>query len=163
MMTKQLTGRQALLAFIAFFGVVFFANGALIWFATVRYDGVEEADAYRHGRDFNREIAAARAQAALGWELELTDTAGATPSERHLVLRLHDRDGTPLAGLRVVARYHSRVKAAEDREAVLAPLGDGRYKGTLRLPRAGNWRRDIEVFDKDVRRFRRSESLVIRP
>ncbi|RMD87693.1 MAG: hypothetical protein D6807_07335 [Alphaproteobacteria bacterium] len=163
MMAKQLTGRHALLAFIAFFGVVFLANGALIWFATVRYDGVEEADAYRHGRDYNREIAAAREQAALGWELDLADTAGATPRERHLVARLNARDGAPLAGLRVVVRYHSRVRAAEDREVRLDERGDGRYEGRLVLPRAGNWRRDIEIFDKDALRFRRRESLVIRP
>ena len=162
-MARPLTGRHVLVVVLAFFGTVFLANGALIWFATVRYDGVEEENAYRHGRDYNREIAAARAQQALGWKMELADSAGAQPTERHLLVSLQDRAGRPLTGLVVVARYHSRVKAAEDRETVLAPLGKGRYGGTLRLPRAGNWRRDIEVFEKTTRRYRRSESLVIRP
>ncbi len=162
-MARPLTARHVLIALLAFFGAVFLANGALIWFATVRYDGVEEENAYRHGRDYNREIAAAQAQKALGWKMALADSAGARPTERRLLVSLLDRRGAPLAGLRVVVRYHSRVKAAEDRETVLAPLGDGRYAGTLRLPRAGNWRRDIEVFEGATRRYRRSESLVIRP
>ncbi len=162
-MARPLTARHVLIILLAFFGAVFLANGALIWFATVRYDGVEETGAYRHGRDYNREIAAARAQAALGWRLELADSAGARPTERRLVVSLQDRDGAPLAGLRVIARFHSRVKAEEDRETVLAPLGDGRYGGTIRLPRPGNWRREIEVFAGEQRRYRRVEAVVIRP
>jgi len=55
------------LAFVAGFAVVAAANGALIYEAFRSQPALVTAKSYEEGRAYNRELAAAARQAALGW------------------------------------------------------------------------------------------------
>ena len=42
---RRITGRHVLFGMLAFFGVVFTANGVMMWMAARTFDGVDEPDA----------------------------------------------------------------------------------------------------------------------
>ncbi|MGZ9111522.1 MAG: FixH family protein, partial [Rhodoplanes sp.] len=56
--SRPLTGRRVLIYLVAFFGVVFAANAALVKFAIETLPGTEVDSAYRASLAFNGEIAA---------------------------------------------------------------------------------------------------------
>ena len=58
-------------AFVAFFGVVLLANGTMIGLAFATWTGLETEGAYQKGLAYNRVLDRARAQAALGWRVDL--------------------------------------------------------------------------------------------
>ena len=55
----RFTGRKFLITIVTFFTVVIGANVIMATFALSEFDGVVEEDAYRKGRDYNDQLAAA--------------------------------------------------------------------------------------------------------
>src|SRR5262245_25751182 len=100
---RPLTGRTVLITLLAFFGVVFAVNGVMMKLAIDTMPGLEVESAYRASMGYNGEIAAARRQSALGWQVvERVDRA----ADGHAAMRVEARDsaGAPLSGLAVTAR-----------------------------------------------------------
>ncbi len=153
---KAITGRTVLFWLFGFFGVVFLANGIFIYFALGSFPGVAVDSAYQAGQAYNREIAAARSQADLDWQVSsLLETGGM------LIVRATDRDGAPLYGLRVTAVLRHPAHEAGDIEAEFRGEGGGRYVAELgRLPK-GNWDLVLEIEQNGVRKFKSENRIFV--
>jgi len=130
------------LAFVGAFAVVAAANGALIYEAFRSQPALVSAKSFEEGRAYNRELAAAARQAALGWspELELAPRAG-EPAE--LVLRFADRDGGPVESLAIAARLVRAVGRDAAIELAPAETAAGRYVAAVVLPAPGLWQLEL--------------------
>src|SRR5665213_1399288 len=89
-----LTGGKVLAILLTFFAVVFGVNGLMGFDAISTFRGETNAHPYEAGIKFNTELAAAAAQSARGWKVEMTMTDGVRATFR-------DAQGRPLQGLSV--------------------------------------------------------------
>jgi nitrogen fixation protein FixH len=139
--------------FVAFLLVILTANGALIWLAIGSWTGVATEEAYDKGLAYNRNLDAARAQAALGWrsELETRVTQGLSAEIR---FALTDARGSPIDDADVVAVFERPAQPEADFRLTLAGRGGGVYGTAFELPLAGLWRLHLTA--------RRGEALYVR-
>ena len=94
---RPLTGRTVLLILLGFFGVILGVNFYMATYAAKTFSGVDADDAYDSGLAYNKEIAAAKAQALLGWTVELNRVNGAGVTQ--ITVNVKDKDGKPVGGL----------------------------------------------------------------
>ena len=129
-------------AFVAFFLVVFAANGTMIWYATRTFVGLDTSQAYDKGIAYNRNLDAAAAQAALGWKaaIEARITEG---FDALVTLRLTDADGQSLGDVRATLLFERPSNTALDFSAPLVPDGEGGFLARVTLPEIGLW--DLHV------------------
>lgn len=97
-----------------------------------------EPDYYRKALDWDRTMAQASANRALGW-MATVDEVVPAPGGRRLVVRLIDREGRPVDGAQVTVEGRHGARAAEVVHGRLAGAGQGRYAAELPLGRAGLW------------------------
>jgi len=148
-------------AFVAFFGVVFIANGILVWIAFASWTGLETASSYRHGLAYNRAIEAERAQAALDWTVDF-EVAQTAPRAAALDLLMIDRFGGLIDDAAVRATFVRPTHEGFDRAVELPYHHDGHYVAEVDLPLAGVWDVRIEArAGGDVYRLR--ERIVLQP
>lgn len=125
-------------SFAAALGVVVAVNGALAYFAVSSSTGLVTAHPFESGNDYNRVLAAAEAQDALGWRGRLAFTAaGAGAGE--IAVELADRAGRKLSGLAVTALVTRPVEPLPDTELTLVEADAGRYRSPVVLTRPGQW------------------------
>lgn len=149
---RPITGRQVLIALIAFFAVVGAVNGVMIRFATATFGGVEESSPYQAGLAFNREIAAAASQNALGWNVQ-AHFSDLTTDEGQLTVKIHDNRNLPQADIRLEARLAHPSDQRRDHELAMIEGKPGNFAGTFaRDP--GQWNLVIEAWRGDQRLFR---------
>jgi nitrogen fixation protein FixH len=125
-------------AFLAGFLVVLAANVTLITVALSSWTGLTTERAYAQGLDYNRTLAAARAQDALGWQAELTVEAR-DPQWAEVRLSLTDREGRPIRAELVRVRFVRPTQSGQDVEITLATRGGTDYRGEAELPLPGLW------------------------
>jgi nitrogen fixation protein FixH len=115
--------------FVAGFLLVVAVNGVMIWFATTSWTGLVTDRAYERGLDYNRNLEAAAAMAALGWQAKLVAATRADGS-REFTLEARDKEGAPLSGLviegKLAARPMARPSPLDPRRATLRPFGTAR-------------------------------------
>ena len=75
---RPLTGRSVVVFLGLFFGVMFVANGAMVYAALSTLHGEEMENSYDASQAYNRQIAEARAQSELGWVADVTPARKAT-------------------------------------------------------------------------------------
>jgi nitrogen fixation protein FixH len=133
-------------AFVAFFGVVFLANGAMIVVAMVTWPGLETKSAYQRGLDYNRTIAAAADQAKLGWQV---DFGFEQDGDRRGTVRLDlaDRFGSLLQRAEVEAAFVRPTHAGDDMVIEVPHEYGGRYARQIELPLAGQWEVRLTIAD----------------
>jgi nitrogen fixation protein FixH len=136
--TRILTGRHVLLILLGFFGVVFATNAVMITLAVGTFPGTEVPSSYRAGRQFPAEIAAARAQAERGWQV---DVALARDGEGSVSVRVEPREATggAIVGLDVMVRLEHPADRSHDREITLVEQRRGVYSGRMDGVAAGQW------------------------
>lgn len=132
-----ITGRKVLIGLVAFFGVIFAVNGALVYFAVSSWPGLSADRPYGQGLEYNAVLLAADAQAARGWRSELSQRTAA--GEVHFQVVMQTAAGAPLSGLALRLDLE-RPLGADDRLSVAVPeAAPGTYRATTaRLP-AGRW------------------------
>ena len=146
--------------FVAFFLVVFAANGAMVYVGFATWTGVATEDAYEKGLAYNGALAAARAQADLGWRPAFGfDAYG--PTHGRVALALADRDGHPLTGAGVRARFVRPSHQGHDFELALPEAEAGRYGAEVELPLPGWWEVRVRA-DRGGRVYRLTERIVAR-
>ena len=142
--------------FVAFLAIVLAANGTIIWYATRSWTGLTTEQAYDKGLRYNRNLEAARTQAALGWRARLT----ARPVEANvaeLTVELVGPGGAPITGADVDATLERPTQDRLDFQVRLDHVGDGIYRASFDLPLAGSWqihlvaRRGNDLFVHDER------------
>jgi nitrogen fixation protein FixH len=128
--------------FVAGLGLVVAVNGAMIGFAVGSFSGLETARPYERGLDYNRTLAAARAQDAMGWNVVFDAVprgAAALPRPVAVEARFADRDGRSIDGLTVQAILVRPAVQGHDVTLTLAGQGAGYYAATTDLPLRGQW------------------------
>ena len=129
-------------ALAGIFAAFLIANGTMLYFANRSWTGLETEGAYQKGLAYDDTIAAAEAQAALGWEV-VVEAGTAEPGAAWVEVSLADREGHPVAAREVWARLVRPTHVGYDREAPLRDMGAGRYRGLVELPLPGQW--DLRV------------------
>jgi len=143
--SKGITDRHALIGIIAFFGVVFVANGFLVYWALATHGGVDTRDAYRTGLAYNERIAAEERQKRMGWTYAVAARAGSDT----IKIRLKTDAGAPVAGYVITARLGRPVTNAFDAVLPVRETSPGLYEARAKGPLGeGNWVLEFAVSDK---------------
>lgn len=155
---KPITGKTVLAWLLGFFAVVFAANAVFIYLALGSFPGVVVESSYEAGQAYNRELAAAKVQAGLHWQVsssvERTGTGGA-----RILVEAADAAGVPLYGVEIRAYLRHPAHALADVDTVLKADGGGRYVADLNAIPAGNWTLILEI-DRDGDRKFKSENRI---
>ena len=133
-------------------GIVVIVNGALAYFAVTSSTGLVTEHPFEAGNDYNRVLAAAAAEDALGWHGTLGYAAtGAGAGE--IAVELADRAGQKLSGLAVTAVVTRPIEPLPETDLTLVEADAGRYRSPVALTRLGQWqvhvaaRRGSDVFE----------------
>jgi len=148
--------------FVGAMAVVVVVNGVLAWLAVSTWTGIETEDHYSKGLAYNENLAAERAQAQLGWtvDLALMPKAEASTESRafEVAVTFAAADRQPLDGLEVEIQFVRPTHEGFDVAARLDGRGKGVYAAPVTLPLAGQWqarvlaRRGDDTF-QNVRRI----------
>ena len=135
---RVLTGRGVLVWLLAFFAVVFTANGVMMKFAIQTMSGTGVDSAYRAGLAFNAEAQAARRQDERAWHVS---GHAARNADGNAVVRVEARDkaGAPLTGLAFSAALERPIDKRADRRIALVELQTGLYGGKAADVAPGQW------------------------
>ena len=134
---KPLTGRRVFWWLFAFFAAVAAANLAMVFLGTASWTGLTDEKSYERGLHYNRILAEARQQDALGWHSSFAVTAA--DGHRRLAVRLTDSAGAALDGLILSGKAVRPTSDGADRELAFAATGGGVYVAELDLPLPGQW------------------------
>lgn len=129
--------------FVAVFGVVVAVNAVMVWLAGTTFSGLSVEQAYDKGVAYNRVLAAARRQEALGWSVGTTTRPTPDSSAIVIVQTYRDRDGRPIDGLRVRVHLTRPATRGYDRDIVLGSSAPGDHVAIVALPLPGLW--DLEA------------------
>lgn len=159
---RPVTGRTVLVWLIGFFLVIFAANVVFVRLALTSFPGLVTDSAYEEGLAYNATIAAARAQAALGWTLDGSVRRDEATGAATLAVTARDRDGNPLSGLVVTARLQRTASPEAPRLVVLTEGELGRYGADLADAASGNWLLEIDAArgEGEAREAFRSENRI---
>jgi nitrogen fixation protein FixH len=127
-------GRHVLLALMAFFGLMFLANGIFVYYAVATFSGGDTSKPYQKGLDYNRTIEADEKQAALGWRTDLAYEAGTG----RLIVKFLDSASTPVAGLKLTAKFSRPATDKDDRHFLFKETAPGVYIADAVIP-PGLW------------------------
>jgi nitrogen fixation protein FixH len=158
--TRELTGKHVLFCLLAFFGVVFAVNAALIKAATSTFGGVETSSSYKAGLMFEREISRAGQQDGLHWQVDgkiARDKAGAAV----LDISARDAKGAPLAGVTAQARLAHPADERLDHAIALDRTSAGRFHGAVPV-QAGQWDLIVDLYRGEARVFRSRSRVTLR-
>lgn len=141
----RLTGRHVLYILIGAFALVFAVNGYMIFRAVGSFPGLVTESSFRDSQRFNGEIAAARAQAERGWQVDVT-TSRSAEGGALVALTAHDREGRPLTGVSFHAvLQHPADRSRDHRLALTLVAGTSdRYEGRAEGVTPGKWGLMIE-------------------
>ncbi|MEZ5787699.1 MAG: FixH family protein [Xanthobacteraceae bacterium] len=155
-----LTGRRVLVYLLAFFAVVFAANGAMIMLAVDTLPGVEVDSAYRASLAFNSEIVRAQEQAARDWHVAAHVERSGDGLAR---LRLEARDARNLrlGGVAFSARLSRPTDQRADRVFRITEPEAGVYRGEAQDIGPGQWELIIEGMRGTERVFLSRNRLVL--
>jgi nitrogen fixation protein FixH len=132
-MTRRFTGWHMFAILIAFFGTVMTVNFIMAYHATRTFGGTVVDNSYVASQEFNRWLAAARAQQQLGWTNHVVLDAA-----RHVTVSAQSQEGQPLAGMTATALARHPLGRATDVRLRFVAIAPGKLRSTEALP-AGRW------------------------
>lgn len=130
----EVRGWHVLAMLLAFFALVIAVNVAFAVLALRSFPGEDVRRSYLQGLQYNDTLAERRAQAALGWRIEVGQRAGA------LEVFANNRNGEPLDRLTVQGELQRRADARFDRSLTFEHVGAGRYVARVEDLAPGAWR-----------------------
>ena len=147
--------------FVAFFAVVFLANGVMIAVAFQSWTGLETDNAYLKGLAYNQALDARAQESNLAWRVAASlDRTG--PEEAELRVRIRGRRGEAIYPDNVEAEFVRPTLVGHDFTVSLEKDDRGHYAQTLSLPLSGLWDVRISVTKgSDVHHS--SRRFVVRP
>jgi nitrogen fixation protein FixH len=151
--------------FVGLFGIVFAVNMTMMKFATSTFSGLAVEHAFEKGNAYNAEIAAERAQTALGWTGTLAVVATEPEDEDARTVRwrftLTDADKAPIDGLRITAEIDRPTLTGHDIAMTLDPVAPGTYEAETLLPFKGQWDVRLIANQADDPKFRLRQRVEI--
>ena len=146
MTQRRFTGWHMFAILIAMFGTIITVNLVMAHFAVTTFGGTVVDNSYVATRNYNRWLAEARAQDALGWRVAAT----IDPRRRVRITAVAPKG--PIDGVVSAVASHP-LGRAPNRAIGFVRTGDGQYVATRSLP-AGRWALKITVTSgKNVARF----------
>ena len=157
---KPLTGTKVLLMLIAFFGIVIGVNVTMMKLAIATLPGTEVDSPYQAGLTYEKEIAAARDQAARKWQVDArvqrSADGGAT-----LQIEARDASGRPVTGLKFEGRLERPTDMRADLAVEFAEVGIGIYRGNASAVAPGQWDLVIEGDARGERMFLSKNRVIL--
>jgi len=136
---RSVSGRHVLIGLCIFFGVMFVANGFLVYYAVSTFSGGDRPNPYRSGLNYNETIAKAAQQEALGW----STTTDYDLNSGRLTLRFTDANAAPVTGLSLSGTLGRPVVSHGDRSLAFREWREGVYVSDVALD-PGNWVLSVE-------------------
>lgn len=155
---RILTGRMVLAILVGFFGVMLAVNFIFATYAVKTFSGLDADNPYDSGLAYNQEIAAAKAQAALGWTVDIGHETGSDAVQFNVTVK--DRDGAPVTGLDAELSFYFPATRKLDRHIVAAPVANGVYSGAAALSK-GHWVVELDLKRGGERQFRSHNNLDV--
>ncbi len=132
-MIREFTGRHMLFIMLGMFGTIIAVNLIMARFAVSTFGGTVVDNSYVASQDYNRWLAEAREQEALGWSFELRLTP-----DRFVDVAASPRDGA------LIATAQHPLGRAPDQHLRFEKTADGRWRSTEALA-PGRWLLRIEL------------------
>ena len=145
---KPLTGRHVLAMLLAFFGVIIGVNLTMAYFANSTWSGLVVANGYVASQSFDKDLARARAQEALGWKVGFSFERGG------IRLSFVDAEGAAIDKLVITGQLERTVTDKQDQALAFAPLGGGVYAAPATLS-PGVWEVEIDAKGGGVPDYRK--------
>jgi nitrogen fixation protein FixH len=140
---RGVRGAHVLWGMLAFFAVIIAADSTMIYKALSTFGGVDDANAYRDGVEYNMRIARDAEQSRLGWQDDV-ETLG---SPQRLRVTLRDSRGEAVSGKKLVARIGRPATTRFDETLDLTEVASGLYEIPLTAAREGSWIVDLSAFE----------------
>jgi len=136
-------------------GFVMFVNAGLVWSALSTFPGAAGNDGFDLSNDYDRLLAIAEKQAALGWSI------AAALRDGRPALTFLDRSGQPITGLVITGDAERPLGPPLTTTLHFASEAPGTYVADERLPEAGPW--DVLITaGADAARFRATKRLIVK-
>ena len=136
---KEIKGGHVLAMLIAFFGVIFGVNFLLAYLANSTWSGLVVENGYVASQNFDKDLAKAKAQEALGWKVDFAY------GKDSVTINFADAKGAKIDSLNLTGKLQRTVTDKEDQVLTFAWLGSGVYSAPARLA-PGLW--EVEVDGK---------------
>lgn len=160
--TRRLTGWHVLFIVSAFFGTVFTANAAMVYYALGSFPGTSTKSSYQASQTYNAEIAAAVAQDRRGWNV---GEKIARDADGHAAISVdaHEKTGAPLTGLSFTVAMEHPLRTANDHAVDLAEKAgaSGLYTGAIEGLEPGQWDLVITGTQRGERVFLSRKRIVL--
>ena len=157
---RPLTGWRILLYLVGFFAVVMGVNGIMAYAALSTMRGTDTDSAYQAGRQFEEDVAMAKAQDARHWHVDAKITA-ASGGERRLDVAARDAADRPLGGVTLSAVFERPTDRGLDQSVTIAEDGPGRFHGKVAVA-PGQWDLVIELTRAGEPMFRSRNRVVLK-
>lgn len=152
---KQLTGWHVLAMLIAFFGVIIGVNLLMAYFANSTWSGLVVANGYVASQSFDKDLAKARAQEALGWKV------GFDIAEDRIRLTFADAEGRKIDNLAITGDLERTVTDKEDQKLAFSPMGSGVYTAPATLS-PGVWEVEVDAKGDGVEDYHKIFRFVVK-
>jgi len=157
---RPLTGRKVLMMIVAFFAVVFAANGLMMTLAIQTLPGTDVDSAYSASLAYENEIAAAHDQDARGWKVD-AHVQRRTGAGAEVQVEVRDSRGLPVSGLRFQGRFERPTDRRADQAVELVATGDGIYFGDTAAIMPGQWDLVLEAITGGQRLFLSKNRILL--
>ena len=157
---RPLTGRLVLIMLLAFFGVVFGVNFALMKLAISTLPGTEVDSAYSASLGYGREMVAAHDQADRNWKVDAhieRDAGGGAI----LQVEARDSSGQLVTGLKFQGPLERPTDKRADLAVSLAEVGIGIYRGSAPAVAPGQWDLVLEGDSAGQRMFMSKNRVLL--
>jgi nitrogen fixation protein FixH len=149
--------------FVAAFLGIIAVNATMVTLAVRTFSGVETPKHYVAGLAYNQALDAARAQAGLGWQVDvLVEAIAANGDEREIELsvRMADAAGASIDGAQVRAVITRPTRSGLDRDLVLSSVDARSHRARVTLPLPGAW--DVRVVvNRGVEHWQRVQRISV--
>lgn len=134
---KELKGGHVLAMIIAFFGVIIAVNMVMAYLANSTWSGLVVENGYVASQNFHNDLAKAKAQEALGWNV------GFSYDKDSVKVTFADAKGEKLDKLTLTGKLQRTVTDKEDQVLSFGWMGSGTYTAPARLA-PGLWEVEID-------------------
>ena len=144
--------------FVMFFAVIAVIDGVMVTIAVETQPGVVTEHAYEHGLEYDKTIAAEKAQEALGWH-----SAVALKGDKNapvLAFSLRDKDNAGLEGAHARAHIIRPVQDGYDFDLALVENGSGVYSAPVSFPLSGQWHIRVDVEWQD-HQYQHNQTIIV--
>lgn len=157
---RPLTGRSVALILIAFFLTVASVDFVMVRAAINTFGGLETPSSYKAGLAFNRDLAAARDQAALHWTVDVGVVQHGHGAAT-ITVQPRDAAGHAVPALTLVAQFHHPVDSRRDRPLAFTEVSTGLFRADVQ-DAAGVWNFSFDLRKNDRRVFRWKGRVSVR-